>query len=386
MANPTQFQEPNGEVTYTVNIANPNGATDPITITNISETVAINNFPDLLAFVDLTQTFVPFPGARWPGHGQLLCCPRPLIRLLWWVSTQCPVSSRSPTPSRQNADSIVDVVTVDGTDPFGQPVSDSDSETVTVSNRDPVIRVDKQNPQGQTTIVAPGGSATWTIAVFNDGDPVLGEPLTLTGVTDQLQVDNRLRRPARHHHGGRPGHRHDLRQHRRRIGHDPARRGALHLPDHRRHLAVGPLVVGQDQVLTNIVTVTGRDDDPAPYVRRGHLDPADKNVVATAPVLEVFKTDFEATVAEPGMDIEYTIDITNSGQVGSANAIRIDRITRPRSSRPRPAERPWSVPRRSRTSCWRPDRDHPSHRRGRRSGVAVGRRRPARRHPGRHHV
>ena len=228
---------------------------------------------------------------------------------------------------RQSADSIVDVVTVDGTDPFGQPVSDFDDATVTVTNRDPVIRVDKQNPQGQTTIVAPGGLATWTIAVFNDGDPVLGEPLTLTAVTDQLQVDGTdFGAPLDITTVGGPvtattcG--------------NIADESVTILPGAAPYTCqitvdteqLGSLVVGQDQVLTNIVTVTGRDDDPAPTFVEG-FDPADKNVVATAPVLEVFKTDFEATVAEPGMDIEYTIDITNSGQVGSANAIRIDRIT-----------------------------------------------------------
>ena len=70
-ANPTQFQEPNGEVTYTVNIGNANGATDPITITNISETVAINGLPNPPALVDLTRRGTICCSWRHP-HGQQL--------------------------------------------------------------------------------------------------------------------------------------------------------------------------------------------------------------------------------------------------------------------------------------------------------------------------
>ena len=74
--------------------------------------------------------------------------------------------------------SHTDVVTASGTDDDGNPVSDTDDATVTITNVAPTVVVLKSaNP---TSVTEPGASVTFTVSVQNTS----AEAVTLTTLTD----------------------------------------------------------------------------------------------------------------------------------------------------------------------------------------------------------
>ena len=83
------------------------------------------------------------------------------------------------TLSDDDLDDHVNTVTASGTDNEGTTVDDTDDETVTFTNVNPTITVDKT--ADPTTLPEPGGDVTFTIVVTNTS-PV--ETVTLTDLDD----------------------------------------------------------------------------------------------------------------------------------------------------------------------------------------------------------
>ena len=134
-ATPTSLPEPGGNATFDVKVKN-TSAVDSVTISSLSDNVYGNL--DGKGSCD-----VPFNLA--PGRAT-------------------PAPSRAP--SRGNAGSShTDVVTASGTDDDGNPVSDHDDATVTITDVAAAIEVTKTaNP---TSLPEPGGNATFDVKVEN---------------------------------------------------------------------------------------------------------------------------------------------------------------------------------------------------------------------------
>ena len=176
----------------------------------------------------------------------------------------------------------------------------------------PSIIVDKQN-QANETVVAPGGTATYTVKVTNDGTV---ETVTLTGVTDVVTVDGSTVATP------------DLTSNAAPLVSNTCTDlvGTVLAPGESYECEFALTVSGlaQDDVLVNTVTVTAEDDDPTPETVEDS-DPAERTVLGETPAITVFKTDNDETISEPGENIVYDIDITNQS---TTEAVTITEIPR----------------------------------------------------------
>jgi uncharacterized repeat protein (TIGR01451 family)/LPXTG-motif cell wall-anchored protein len=319
-ASPLTFQEPNGTIVYTVLVGNPNGASNPVTISGVAETVTVNSGTPI-GPIDLSQA-APFNIAAGQDVTASDC--NGLIGTVVGASTVSCTFTVSYTGAN-NADVFDDVVTVSGTDSFGRPVSDDDPAQVTVTPRPPQILVQKFNVE-PTAIVAPGGIATYSVIVTNPAGSL--EPLTLTAVADQMfqeppagttlggpltitTVDGTTITASTCGTDGTNG----------------ALIGTVLQPgdSYTCEFSVdtnqlGPLAQGD--ILRNFVEVTGEDDDPLPTVVSDD-DNATRIVLGEDPKLGIFKTDMGATIPEPGANIVYTIDIFNLGETEALTITKI---------------------------------------------------------------
>ncbi len=134
-ANPTSVQEPGGAVNFTVRIDNPSQA-DSVNITSLVDNIHGNL------------------------NGQGSCSvPRTISAGSFY---QC---SFTANVSGNAGDTETDVVTATGTDDDGNPVSDSDDATVTITDQPSSIQVVKTaNP---TSLPEPGGIVTFSVRVDN---------------------------------------------------------------------------------------------------------------------------------------------------------------------------------------------------------------------------
>ncbi len=301
---PDTFPEQDGSVTYTVTITNPNGADNPIDITAITDSATLNG--GSAVGVNLLGAFPqPYPG----GSVTASTCPALSGTTVGEASVDCEFTVAFT--DRNAGDDIDDTVTVAGTDTLGNPIQRTASAEVDVTPVPPSILVDKQNKAGES-IVAPGGTATYTVTVTNNGTV---EDVTLTGVTDVVTV------------GGSTIATPDLTSNAAPLVSNTCTDlvGTVLAPteSYSCEFAITVSGLAQGDVLLNTVTVTGEDDDPTPQTTEDD-DPAERTVLGEPPAITVFKTDNDETIAEPGESIVYDIDITNES---TTEAVTITEIT-----------------------------------------------------------
>ena len=179
-------------------------------------------------------------------------------------------------------------VTASGVDDDGNDVSDDGSDSVTITNVDPVISVVKTaNP---TSILEPGGNVTFTVTITNDSD----EDVEITSIEDD--VFGTLAGDA------------DC-----EVGTDLA-------PDESCSFNFIEAVNGNAGfVHQNTVTVEAVDNDGSTAQDE---DDATVTITDAAPSITVEKTANPDTVPEPGANVTFTVTVTNT----SGEAVEITSI------------------------------------------------------------
>ncbi|MDX2379693.1 MAG: hypothetical protein QNM02_08035, partial [Acidimicrobiia bacterium] len=311
-ASPLTFQEKDGSVTYTVLVNNPNGNANPVTITDISDSQQYNS-----GTAELVDLSVADPPANGVGDVTSNDCNLLIGQVVGTADLTC---SFTVTYTGTNAeDDFDDIVKVTGNDTYNFPVSDSGAAHVDVTPAPPQITVDKQNVQ-PISVVAPGGPATYSVAITNPVGAI--ETITLTAVTDQMNVD-----------GDPFGGPLDITTQDGTIITATTCAdlvGTVLVPgaSYSCQFTVDTLAVDPpedfdgNENLFNVVTVTAEDDDPTPQEVEGS-DAAQRTIDTEPPAISVFKTDNGAEIVEPGSTITYDIDISN---LGEAESLTIDRI------------------------------------------------------------
>ena len=139
-ATPTSLLEPGGNSTFSVTVQN-TSAVDQVTISSLVDNVYGNL--DGKGTCDVSPPVVLAPGAQY----------------------QC---SFTGAVAGNAGTSHTDTVTASGQDDDGNPVSDSDDATVTITNSPSSIEVTKEaNP---TSVQAPGGNVAYSVKVQNTSD------------------------------------------------------------------------------------------------------------------------------------------------------------------------------------------------------------------------
>ena len=150
-ADPTTLPEPGGNATFDVEIEN-TSAVDSVTITSLTDDIYGNL--DGKGTCDVPQTLAP--GASY----------------------EC---SFTGAVSGNAGSSHKDVVTASGTDDDGNPVSDEDDATVTITNVPSSIAVMKS--ASPTSIQEPGGTVTFSVSVKNTSAV---DSVTITSLSDDI--------------------------------------------------------------------------------------------------------------------------------------------------------------------------------------------------------
>ena len=270
-ANPTSVDEPGDEVTFTVEVTNNSADSDPVTITSLTDDV----YGDLTDLSDEGSTAKPqnsttcsVPQTIQPGDS-------------YTCSFTADVSGNA-------GDSETDTATASGEDDEGNPVSASDDATVTVTDVQPAITVDKST--STPNIDEPGGTASYTVVVTNNSV----EPVTLNSLIDDVFGDLTL-----------------------------ADNSTCVLP---QTLAVGGSYscsfdgdVAGNASETHVNTVTGSatDDEGNTATDTGSATVTFDDV---QPVIAVTKTANPTEVPEPGADVTFTVVVEN-------NSVSTDPVT-----------------------------------------------------------
>ncbi len=150
-ATPTSLPEPGGNATFDVTVKNTSSA-DSVTITSLSD--------DVYGNLDGKGTL------RRPVHAG----PGRELQLLL---QRCRV--------RQRRQQHTDVVTASGTDDDGNPVSDDDDATVTITDLGSSILVTKT--ADPTSLPEPGGNASFSVTVKNTSAV---DSVTITSLSDDV--------------------------------------------------------------------------------------------------------------------------------------------------------------------------------------------------------
>ncbi len=150
-ATPTSLPEPGGNATFDVTVKN-TSAVDSVTISSLTDDVYGNL--DGKGTCDVPQTLAP--GASY----------------------DC---SFSGAVAGNAGSSHTDVVTASGTDDDGNPVSDDDDATVTITNLPSSILVTKSATP--TSIQEPGGTVTFAVSVKNTSAV---DSVTITSLSDDV--------------------------------------------------------------------------------------------------------------------------------------------------------------------------------------------------------
>ena len=244
--------------TYTFTVTNTSpAATDPVTLTSVVD--------DVLG--DLT-------GAALAANGG-----NPVV-----LAPGAGFSFSYTTPSVLDAGTIVNTVTVAGHDDENEPVTGSDSHTLTVGGTAPSILVDKSGP----ATVAEGNTATYTFTVTNTSLSST-DPLTLVSVLDSVLGD--LTGAAVAANGGNP---------------------VVLAPGGSFTFSYTTPAVLNAGTVINTVTVLGVDDEGASATGN---DTHTLVVTDTAPSILVDKAG-PASVAE-GNTATYTFTVTNTSMTST---------------------------------------------------------------------
>jgi len=257
-ADPTTRPEPGGTFTFTVVVTN----TGP-------EPLIINSLTD-----DIYGNVATIPGST--------CGARIGTTLAPGASS---VPCTFPGNFTGNAGATqTDIVTVVGQSPAGTLVNDTDDATVGLTNVVPVIAVNKTaNP---LTLPAPGGTFTFTVVVTNPS----AEPLTITALSDDI-YGNIASRP-----GSTCG---------ALIGTTLAP-GASSAPC----TFTGPFTGPAGSAQTDVVTVTGTDDDGTVVTAN---DDATVTIINIVPDISVDKRATPQTRPAPGGAFTFDVLVTNTG-------------------------------------------------------------------------
>ena len=259
-ANPTSMAEPGGDVTYTVVVRN-TSAVDNVTITQVTDD----------RFGDVSNTCAPaLPHALAP-NGTLSCS-----------FTRAVTGNAGATH--------VNVITATGTDDDAQPVSDSDTAGVAITNLPSSILVTKTaNP---TQVPETGGDVTFTVVVRNTS--------AVDSVTVQTVTDDKL--------GDLSGQC------------APALPVAL-APNQTLTCSVTKFLAGDfDTSHVNVATATGVDDDGV-TVRDD--DDATVRFGDVASSIRVTKSANVDTVTLQGQNVEFTVLVENTSPVDAVTITAI---------------------------------------------------------------
>ena len=261
-ASPTSVPETGGPVTFTFVVDN--DGDEDFTLTSLNDSV----FGDL--------------------NGQGTCVTGGVIAV--GGSYSCALTV---TLSDDDLDDHVNTVTASGTDNEGTTVDDTDDETVTFTNVNPTITVDKTaNP---TTLPEPGGDVTFTIVVTNIS-PV--ETVTLTDLDDNRFGD--LLSDTVPLTGGASA----------TSCNDPVSAITIAAGGTFTCTVTASITGNAGVTHNNIVTAIAVDDDPGSTPATAN-DDADVEFTDVDPAIVVTKVANPTELPEPGGDVTFTIVVAN---------------------------------------------------------------------------
>ena len=274
VADPETLPETGGQVEYTLTVTNKSVSSDPLTITDLSDSVFGSFFPnDTTTGIDSTDCF--------DLEGVVLAAGE---------SVDCTITA---TISGNAGTSHDNIASVTGEDDEGNPASDTDPASVGFTDVLPKIVVTKS--ADPTTVLESGGLVTFRVTVEND----TLEPVTTTALVDAINGGSDI----------------DL------VGLDGSTcvAGVMLAADDGVD-GSGPdfysctftrtvAQVGNELSETDVVTVDAKDDENNPA---SDNDDATVEFELIPPTVVIAKTDDDATVDEPGGDVTYSIDITNT--------------------------------------------------------------------------
>lgn len=260
--------EPGGDVTYTVEITNTSPA-DSVTIGSIVDSVS-GGSP-----VVVGGTCSALIGTTL-APGEKASC------------------AFTMAVSGDAGDVVGDTVTVTGTDDDGESVSDSGDETVTVTDVASSISVTKV--ASVTSVDEPGGAVTFTVGITNTS---VSDSVTIDAIVDSVSGGPAIAAG----------------------GTCPALIGTVLAPGGTASCTFTLTVSGNaGDTVPDTVTVTGTDDDEGP-VSGEASEVVDVKDVASS--ILVAKTPSVESLPEPGGDVTYTVNITNTS---TSDSLTIDSI------------------------------------------------------------
>ena len=270
-ADPTSLTEPGGDVTFTVDVTN-TSAVDTITLTTIEDDEDNDGVNDVTYnAIDICATTVLAPGE----------------------STTCTFTHNV---SGSAGDTITDEVTANGTDDEGDPVSDSDTADVRITDAESSIEVIKT--ADPTSLTEPGGDVTFTVDVTNTSAV---DTITLTTIEDDEDND----------------------------GVNDVTYNAIDIcattvlaPGESTTCTFTHNVSGSaGDTITDEVTANGTDDEGDPV---SDSDTADVRITDAESSIEVIKTADPTSLTEPGGDVTFTVDVTNTSAVDTITLTTIE--------------------------------------------------------------
>ncbi|WP_426572221.1 DUF7507 domain-containing protein [Aquihabitans sp. McL0605] len=267
-ANVGSVPEPGGNVTYTVGIKN-TSVTDSITLGSVTDSVEGGAAASIGGSCSALIGTVLAPGA----------------------STSCTFTM---AVSGKPGDTVDDTVVVGGTDDDGHPVSAHGDESVDITDVPSSLQVTKT--ANVDSVPEPGGPVTYTVTVKNTS---AADSVTITSITDSVG-------------GGAPT---------AAGGTCTALIGTVLAPGASTSCTFTLTVSGNaGDAVGDTVVVNGVDDDQVPVTGTGS-EIVDITDVAAS--ISVTKTPSVPSVPEPGGNVTYTLEITNTSP---ADTVTFDSI------------------------------------------------------------
>ena len=253
-ATPTSLPEPGGNATFDVTVKNTSSA-DSVTITSLSDNV----YGNLDGKGSCDVPFTLAPGASY----------------------SC---SFSGAVSGNAGSSHTDVVTASGTDDDGNPVSDDDDATVTITDLGSSILVTKT--ADPTSLPEPGGNASFSVTVKNTSAV---DSVTITSLSDDVYGNLDGKGSCDVPFTLAPG-----------ASYDCAFNGAVSGNAGSSH--------------TDVVTASGTDDDGNPV---SDHDDAVVTITNTPSSILVTKSATPTSLPEPGGNATFDVTVKNTSAVDS---------------------------------------------------------------------
>jgi uncharacterized repeat protein (TIGR01451 family)/LPXTG-motif cell wall-anchored protein len=282
---PGELPETGGQVMYTLTVTNNSVTTDPLTITDLSDSVFGSFFPD-----DTTT-----------GIDSTDCFDLEGVVLASGEDVSCTITATISGEANTSHDNIASVT---GEDDEGNPASDNDPASVDFTDVLPKIIVTKS--ASPTTVPESGGLVTFTVTVENDTlEPVMttdlvdaingGSDIDLVGLVGSTCVAG-VTLAADDNVAG--------------SGLD------FYSCTFTRTVAQ----VGNELSENDVVTVTAEDNEENQAIDD---DDATVGFELIPPTVTINKTDLDATVNEPGGNVTYHLTIANT----SSEAVTITTLT-----------------------------------------------------------